>query len=103
MKYSFPSVLSQHASPNLKGEIFQYINDDAYIKLTHQLVKLIIENCKVPITSKQMEQIQNSLKLENKEIADQFLIFSGGNDDEYLAFCKETKRITNTKTKLILW
>lgn len=22
MKYSFPSVLSQHASPNLKGEVF---------------------------------------------------------------------------------
>ena len=99
MKYSFPSVLSQHASPNLKGEVFQYINDDAYIKLTHQLVKLIIENCKVPITSKQMEQLQNSLKLENKEIADQFLISSGGNDDEYPAFCKETKRITNTKNK----
>ena len=47
-----------------------------------------------------MEQLQNSLKLENKEIADQFLISSGGNDDEYPAFCKETKRITNTKQNL---
>ena len=36
-----------------------------------------------------MEQLQNSLKLENKEIADQFLISSGGNDDEYLAFVKK--------------
>ena len=93
MKYSFPSVLSQHASSNLKGEIFQFIHDDAYIKLTHQLVKLIMENCKIAMTNKQIEQLQNSLKLENKEIAQQFLISTG--DGKYPAFCKETKRITS--------
>lgn len=91
MRYSYPSILSQHGVITSKNKvIFKYITDDSYNKLTETFIKIIVENCKITISQEELNNIQNTINLQNRDFNDEFLKINGSND-KYKAFCRVKK------------
>ncbi|KAL6451510.1 RPO41 DNA-directed RNA polymerase [Candida maltosa Xu316] len=74
MKYSYPSILTDHNSSIAKNRIMDYISSESYDKLTHVLVKLIVDNCRIEVADEKITEIKNISQLQNKPLDSKFMI-----------------------------